>query len=174
MFYVLNAAPANSLSWVLSLDGYPTLDACDRAISWQIEGGFGELADWLICKFARPQNRFRVVAMPKSNGHRPDVPPQLAACTWAPDRGPYTAEAWEGFCKRLGYDPDGEAVQPLPPGAVEAMQAYAKRHGRRWKSMLREAWMGRPPHDDGGVLRELRNTHGADWLKAYRLPKAGA
>ncbi|WP_244490393.1 hypothetical protein [Rhizobium sp. Root708] len=53
-----------------------------------------------------------------------------------------------------------------------ALQAYADRHGRPWKSILSEVWMGGPPHDDGGILRGLRNTHGPTWLRSYRLPKA--
>ncbi|SCB37455.1 hypothetical protein [Rhizobium hainanense] len=53
-----------------------------------------------------------------------------------------------------------------------ALRAYAVRHGRRWKSILGNVWMGGPPHDDGGILRRLRNTHGPTWLQSYRLPKA--
>ena len=53
-----------------------------------------------------------------------------------------------------------------------ALRAYAVRHGRRWKSILKNVWMGGPPHDDGGILRGLRNTHGPNWLQSYRSPKA--
>lgn len=53
-----------------------------------------------------------------------------------------------------------------------ALRAYAATHGRRWKSILSNVWMGGPPHDDGGILRGLRNTHGPTWLQFYRLPKA--
>lgn len=53
-----------------------------------------------------------------------------------------------------------------------ALLAYAAKHGRRWKSILNNVWMGGPPHDDGGILRGLRNTHGPTWLQSYRLPKA--
>ena len=52
-----------------------------------------------------------------------------------------------------------------------ALQAYAVRHGLRWKSILNNAWMGGAPHDDGGILRGLRNTHGPTWLQSYRLAK---
>lgn len=55
---------------------------------------------------------------------------------------------------------------------VAALQAYAARHGRRWKSVLNNVWMGGAPYDDGGILRRLRNTHGPSWLQRYRLPKA--
>lgn len=54
-----------------------------------------------------------------------------------------------------------------------ALRAYAVKHGRRWKSVLGDVWLGGPPHDDGGILRRLRNTHGPTWLQSYRLPKAG-
>ena len=53
-----------------------------------------------------------------------------------------------------------------------ALRAYAVKHGRRWKSILGDVWMAGPPHDDGGILRRLRNTHGPTWLQSYRLPKA--
>ncbi|WP_088939847.1 hypothetical protein [Rhizobium sp. N122] len=64
-----------------------------------------------------------------------------------------------------------EALPPLTPEQEAALQAYAVRHGRRWKSILNNAWMGGPPYDDGGLLRGLRNSHGPTWLQSYRLPK---
>jgi hypothetical protein len=64
-----------------------------------------------------------------------------------------------------------EAMSPLTPEQEAALQAYAARHGRRWKSILNNAWMGGPPFDDGGLLRGLRNSHGPTWLQSYRLPK---
>lgn len=53
----------------------------------------------------------------------------------------------------------------------QAVIAYAAKHGRRWKSVLNNAWMGNPPHDDGGLLRQIRNSHGPSGLVTYRLPK---
>lgn len=64
-----------------------------------------------------------------------------------------------------------ETLPPLTPEQEAALQAYAARHGRRWKSILNNAWMGGPPYDDGGLLRGLRNSHGPTWLQSYRLPK---
>ncbi|AGS24575.1 hypothetical protein [Rhizobium etli] len=64
-----------------------------------------------------------------------------------------------------------EVLPPLTDEQQAALQAYAAKHGRRWKSILSNAWMGGPPHDDGGVLRGLRNSHGPTWLQSYRLPK---
>ncbi|WP_088678661.1 hypothetical protein [Rhizobium sp. R339] len=64
-----------------------------------------------------------------------------------------------------------ETLPPLTPEREAALQAYAARHGRRWKSILNNAWMGGPPYDDGGLLRGLRNSHGPTWLQSYRLPK---
>lgn len=46
-----------------------------------------------------------------------------------------------------------EVMPPLTADQQAALQAYAAKHGRRWKSILSNAWMGGPPHDDGGVLR---------------------
>ncbi|MBB5553345.1 hypothetical protein [Rhizobium lentis] len=64
-----------------------------------------------------------------------------------------------------------ETLPPLTPEQEAALQAYAARHGRRWKSILNNAWLGGPPYDDGGLLRGLRNSHGPTWLQSYRLPK---
>jgi hypothetical protein len=64
-----------------------------------------------------------------------------------------------------------ETLPPLTPEQEAALQAYAARHGRCWKSILNHAWMGGPPHDEGGLLRGLRNSHGQAWLRSYRLPK---
>lgn len=64
-----------------------------------------------------------------------------------------------------------ETLPPLTPEQEAALQVYAARHGRCWKSILNHAWMGGLPHDDGGLLRGLRNSHGPTWLQSYRLPK---
>lgn len=84
--------------------------------------------------------------------------------------------------KRMISEREGTSLHPvkqtrlrLPVLSTDqetALLAYAARHGRRWKSILNNVWMGGPPHDDGGILRGLRNTHGPTWLQSYRLPKA--
>ncbi len=84
--------------------------------------------------------------------------------------------------KRMISERDGTAPHPvkqtrqrlpiLSTDQEAELLAYAARHGRRWKSILNNVWMGRPPHDDDGILRGLRNTHGPTWLQSYRLPKA--
>ncbi len=66
---------------------------------------------------------------------------------------------------------DAEPLPPLTEEEVNALQDYAARHGRSWKRILNNAWMGETSHDDGGILRRLRNTHGPTWLDRYRLPK---
>ncbi|HCL65533.1 MAG TPA: hypothetical protein DIC56_11975 [Rhizobium sp.] len=66
---------------------------------------------------------------------------------------------------------DAEPLPPLTEEEVNALQDYAARHGRSWKRILNNAWMGEAPYDDGGILRRLRNTHGPTWLDRYRLPK---
>lgn len=65
-----------------------------------------------------------------------------------------------------------ERLPPLSPEQEAALHAYAVKHGRRWKSILNNVWMGGAPYDDGGILRRLRNSHGPSWLRSYRLPKA--
>ena len=64
-----------------------------------------------------------------------------------------------------------ERLPPLTNEQQQVLQAYAAKHGRRWKSVLSNAWMGGPPYDDGGILRSLRNSHGPTWLVSYRLPR---
>ena len=64
-----------------------------------------------------------------------------------------------------------EPLPPLTDRQVNALRDYAVRHGRSWKRILNDAWMGEAPHDDGPILSRLRNTHGPTWLDRYRLPK---
>ncbi|MBB3302260.1 hypothetical protein FHT72_005909 [Rhizobium sp. BK077] len=81
------------------------------------------------------------------------------------EAGPYPGPKTRAVRRTRGTLP------PLTPEQEGALQAYAARHGRRWKSILNNAWMGGPPHDDCGLLRGLRNSHGPTWLQAYQLPK---
>ncbi|MCD2180334.1 hypothetical protein [Rhizobium sp. C1] len=67
--------------------------------------------------------------------------------------------------------PKREKLPPLTEDEVQVIQAYAAKHGRRWKSVLNHVWTGGAPYDDGGTLRRLRNSHGPSWLHSYRLPK---
>ncbi len=71
---------------------------------------------------------------------------------------------------RRGRVPKRERLPPLTAEQKTGLQAYAVRHGRRWKS-IHNVWMGGALYDDGGTLRGLRNTHGPSWLQSYRLPK---
>ena len=48
---------------------------------------------------------------------------------------------------------DAEPLPPLTEEEVNALQDYAARHGRSWKRVLNNAWMGEAPHDDGPILR---------------------
>lgn len=72
--------------------------------------------------------------------------------------------------KRRSF-PKRERLPPLTAEQEAALKTYAVKHGRRWKSILNNVWMGGAPYDDGGILRGLRNTHGPSWLRSYRLPK---
>lgn len=72
-----------------------------------------------------------------------------------------------------GSRPKPAKLRPLDPEEKQALQAYAAKHGRRWKSTLNRVWMGEAPRDDAGTLRRLRNSHGPSWLQSYRLPKTG-
>jgi hypothetical protein len=56
-----------------------------------------------------------------------------------------------------------------------AVAAFAKAHGRTWKSKLNEAWCnGRDAREvDGQLLRQVRNNLGPTWLVNYRLQSKG-
>jgi hypothetical protein len=53
---------------------------------------------------------------------------------------------------------------------LNALKQFAQKHGRNWKSVLREAWMYDGPWSGTGCLRRLRNTHGPSWLAKFKLP----
>lgn len=58
-------------------------------------------------------------------------------------------------------------MRQLPIEQTRALVAWEKRHGRFWKSYLRQAWStgryGYVDHDVSGPLQALRNTN-AGWL----------
>lgn len=64
-------------------------------------------------------------------------------------------------------------MKALSETEISALVAYARKHGRKWKSVLRDVWMGMAPYDDGGTLRNLRNAEyfGPAGLERFRLPK---
>lgn len=93
-FYVLNVGGARS--WVLDLDPCNRTEA-DRKISWQVKGG-ADRNDFRVCTYDRATNTFPDADAPVNR--------------YQPDNGPYTQEAWQAFCERLKYDPDGEAKEP--------------------------------------------------------------
>jgi hypothetical protein len=49
---------------------------------------------------------------------------------------------------------------------IEALKAYAREHGRTWKSQLLADW---ERARTVGPLQALRNSHGPSWLVRYRL-----
>lgn len=100
MFYLLDVS--GSRSWVVNLDGFATMAAANYAKRHQELGGFEPCA----------------VATLSDDGFRFG---DDTAATWEPDRGPYTAEAWEAFCRRVGYFPDVEA--PNVWSAVDGLRA---------------------------------------------------
>ena len=53
----------------------------------------------------------------------------------------------------------------------QALKAYAEKHGRNWKSKLKEDWrMGRDEqHEGGGYLRQIRNIFGPVWLSKFKF-----
>jgi hypothetical protein len=57
---------------------------------------------------------------------------------------------------------------PLTADELEAIRAYAKKHGSTWKSKLSDDWMRARAE---ATLHRLRNTHGPSWLVEFKLPK---
>ena len=64
----------------------------------------------------------------------------------------------------------------LTSAQFSALQCYARRHGRYWKSRLHDDWAtGRDAQEEGGAfLRQIRNTLGPAWLSGYRLTEVTA
>jgi hypothetical protein len=54
---------------------------------------------------------------------------------------------------------------------LDALQEWARVHGRNWKQALRDAWLSGDGRD-AGPLRQLRNTLGPSWLNSFKLPTA--
>lgn len=102
MFYVLNVSEARSS--VLNLDGFHLAREAKALIRHQVEGGFSR-SDYVVASLSDDGFRFG-----DDDG-----------CTWEPDRGPHTAQAWEAFCRRVGYFPDVEA--PNVWNAVDGLRA---------------------------------------------------
>jgi hypothetical protein len=62
----------------------------------------------------------------------------------------------------------------MPAAELEALQSYAKEHGRRWKSELGLDWYhARAIGERGTILHGLRNSprFGSEGLERFRLPK---
>lgn len=57
---------------------------------------------------------------------------------------------------------------------INALRKWAEKHGRNWKSALREAWMtgNYGLFDDAGYLQQIRNQFGPIWLVKFRLSQA--
>lgn len=61
------------------------------------------------------------------------------------------------------------------PEQMDALREWAAKHGRTWKSKLREAWFD----GDYGLfekshyLQQVRNQLGPSWLVRVVLPKSG-
>ena len=55
---------------------------------------------------------------------------------------------------------------------LSALQRFAARNGRTWKSILQRCWeTAVDAHDpDGPLLRGIRNEFGPSWLSRFRLP----
>lgn len=61
-------------------------------------------------------------------------------------------------------------LRPLTAEEAEALAAYAREHGRFWKSKLLGEWLRA---STAPALQSLRNSHGPSWLCEYRLPAGG-
>jgi hypothetical protein len=54
----------------------------------------------------------------------------------------------------------------LTEAQAQALQAYAKEHGRTWKSQLNQDWMTGKTE---GELQQVRNIFGPRWLQGYKV-----
>ncbi len=67
--------------------------------------------------------------------------------------------------------------QKLTDEQMDALQQFAYRNGRTWKSQLNRAWMtGCYSEYEGGsqyasALQQVRNEFGPTWLTNFKLPK---
>jgi len=82
---------------------------------------------------------------------------------------------WYRLTKRaLGYL-GIEKVEgtPLTAEQLSALQRFAARNGRTWKSALQRLWeTGADDRDpDGPFLRRIRSEFGPAWLTRFRLPQ---
>ena len=63
----------------------------------------------------------------------------------------------------------------LTDAQMDAIQQFAHRSGRNWKSHLRDAWMTGNYYNNtseyAGELQTIRNEKGPSWLVKFRLPK---
>ena len=58
----------------------------------------------------------------------------------------------------------------LTPAMLEALDVFARNHGRTWKYQLNERWADGActgPHDH--LLRQVRNQFGPNWLRRFRF-----
>ena len=64
------------------------------------------------------------------------------------------------------------AFEALTQPQQVALDAFRERHGRNWKSALRESWerarYRNTSPDDAAALQQVRNSLGPEWLAQYR------
>ena len=68
-----------------------------------------------------------------------------------------------------------QATESLTREQANALQTFARRHGRYWKKKLAELWQsGRDSREpEGPLLRQIRNGGGHSLLVAFRVPGGG-
>jgi hypothetical protein len=91
-FYVLGKS-AGGLHWVLSLEGYASKSAAERAINWQRvgQGQFDPADYWAIASWNPELCGFQV----EGEEARREI-----------SEGPYTEAAWRDFMRSLGVECD--------------------------------------------------------------------
>lgn len=68
-------------------------------------------------------------------------------------------------------------MRDLSPEELKALQEFAAEYGREWKEYLFAAWLSysyKGRHMGGadtGILRQIRNEFGNEWLHNFKLPK---
>lgn len=97
---------------------------------------------------------------------------------------PLTPPEW--YVKQNGFNATGHAfgaeigAETIPEPVIEgptqeqlaALQAFATKHGKQWKSKLVSAWLSGSDEvePEGGLLRQVRNQFGHEWLYGKSNP----
>lgn len=84
---------------------------------------------------------------------------------------PHQREVVDSITSCHGRESDSIGTGSLSAKQEEALRRFAVANGRTWKCRLIASWMKGTDDrlSDGGLLRQIRNELGSQWLRNYRL-----